>query len=156
MQSNILLISIRPKYAKKIFYENTKNVELRRVRTRLQSGDLVLVYVSYPEKALLGSFEVERVIVEKLPKRINKLWEQVEESAGIKRKEFDKYYEGASVGVGIFFNKVTIFPQRLELERLRKQLPNLRPPQSYRYMTDGELEKVNSLVQYKAGTISED
>lgn len=155
MQSNILLISIRPKYAKKIFYENTKNVELRRVRTRLQSGDLVLVYVSYPEKALLGSFEVERVIVENLPKSLNKLWNQVEENAGIKRKEFDRYYEGASVGVGIFFNKVKIFPQRLELERLRKQLPNLRPPQSYRYMTDGELEKVNSLVQHKAATIPE-
>lgn len=155
MQSNILLISIRPKYAKKIFYENTKNVELRRVRTRLQSGDLVLVYVSYPEKALLGSFEVERVIVENLPKSLNKLWNQVEENAGIKRKEFDRYYEGASVGVGIFFNKVKIFPQRLELERLRKQLPNLRPPQSYRYMTDGELEKVNSLVQHKAATITE-
>lgn len=155
MQSNILLISIRPKYAKKIFYENTKKVELRRVRTRLQSGDLVLVYVSYPEKALLGSFEVERVIVENLPKSLNKLWNQVEENAGIKRKEFDRYYEGASVGVGIFFNKVKIFPQRLELERLRKQLPNLRPPQSYRYMTDGELEKVNSLVQHKAATIPE-
>jgi predicted transcriptional regulator len=155
MQSNILLISIRPKYATKIFYENTKNVELRRVRTRLQSGDLVLVYVSYPEKALLGSFEVERVIVENLPKSLNKLWNQVENKAGIKRKEFDRYYEGASVGVGIFFNQVKIFPQRLELERLRKQLPNLRPPQSYRYMTDGELEKVNSLVQCKAATIPE-
>ncbi|HEY9299729.1 MAG TPA: hypothetical protein VIQ31_25875, partial [Phormidium sp.] len=111
--------------------------------------------VSYPEKALLGSFEVERVIVENLPKSLNKLWNQVEENAGIKRKEFDRYYEGASVGVGIFFNKVKIFPQRLELERLRKQLPNLRPPQSYRYMTDGELEKVNSLVQHKAATITE-
>ncbi len=41
MPSNILLLSIRPKYAKKIF-EGNKKVELRRVRTRLDKGDLVV------------------------------------------------------------------------------------------------------------------
>ena len=91
MPSNILLLSIRPEYANKIF-EGKKKVELRRVRTRLKTGDLVIVYVSSPEKALVGSLEVERVItVENLPKEINNLWKQVKEQSGIKRKQFDKY-----------------------------------------------------------------
>jgi predicted transcriptional regulator len=147
MPSNILLLSIRPEYANKIF-EGTKNVELRRVRTRLNSGDLVIVYVSSPEKALVGSFEVERVItVENLPKELNSLWKQVKEHAGLKRKQFNSYYKGASVGVGIFFRNIQIFPQRIELEYLREQLPNIRPPQSYRYLTSIEVSCVESILQ---------
>ena len=155
MPSNILLLSIRPEYANKIF-EGKKKVELRRVRTRLKSGDLVIVYVSSPEKALVGSFEVERVItVEDLPKELNNLWKQVEKQAGIKRKQFDKYYEGASVGIGIFLKNLQIFPQRLELESLRKQLPNIRPPQSYRYLTPIEVNCVESIVQCKISSTTE-
>jgi predicted transcriptional regulator len=46
--SNILLLSIRPEYANKIF-DRTKTVELRRVRPRLlNEGDRVVVYVSSP------------------------------------------------------------------------------------------------------------
>lgn len=155
MPSNILLLSIRPEYANKIF-EGKKNVELRRVRTRLDSGDLVIVYVSSPEKALVGSFEVERVItVENLPKELNNLWKQVKEKAGIKRQQFDRYYEGASVGVGIFLRNIKVFPQRLELESLRKQLPNIKPPQSYRYLTAIEVNHVESIVQCKIASTTD-
>src|SRR5438552_3893096 len=38
-----LLLSIRPKHAEKIF-DGIKTVELRRIRPRLQRGDLVLVF----------------------------------------------------------------------------------------------------------------
>jgi len=155
MPSNILLLSIRPEYANKIF-DGTKQVELRRVRTRLNSGDLVVVYVSSPEKALVGSFEVERVItVENLPKELNNLWKQVKEHAGIKRKQFNNYYQGASLGVGIFLKNIQIFPQRIELESLRKQLPNIRPPQSYRYLTPIEVNRVESIVQCKISDTTE-
>src|SRR5690349_13513634 len=102
MPRHILLLSIRPKYAEKIFDE-TKKVELRRVRPRLlKEGDLVLVYVSSPQKAVLGSFNVERII----EKPITELWEQVEKKAGISPEEFYSYYQGASVGIGIFFKDI--------------------------------------------------
>ncbi|HEY9294972.1 MAG TPA: hypothetical protein VIQ31_01115, partial [Phormidium sp.] len=65
MPNTILLLSIKPEYAKKIFKDQTKKVELRRVRTRLTEGDIVLVYVSSPEKVFVGSFEVEGVIESK-------------------------------------------------------------------------------------------
>jgi predicted transcriptional regulator len=155
MPSNILLLSIRPEHANKIF-AGKKKVELRRVRTRLESGDLVLVYVSSPEKALVGSFEVEQIItVENLPKELNNLWKQVKDQAGIKRKQFDSYYEGASIGVGIFLKNLQIFPERLELASLRKQLPNIRPPQSYRYLTPVEVKHVEKIVQCKIADSAE-
>jgi len=149
MPSNILLLSIKPEYASKIF-DGTKKVELRRVRTRLKSGDLVIVYVSSPEKALVASFEVERIIiVENLSARLDNLWIQVKDYAAIQRENFESYYEGASVGVGIFLKNLKIFPQPLELESLRKQLPSIRPPQSYRYLTPREVNHVESIVQCK-------
>ena len=146
MPRNILLLSIRPEYASKIF-DGTKKVELRRVRTRLKSGDLVVVYVTSPEKALVGSFEVEDVIVKDLPKELNNLWEQVEEQAGLERKQFNSYYAGARVGIGIFLKNIQKFPKPLELASLRKQLPNIRPPQSYRYLTSLEVKGVEKIVQ---------
>ena len=42
MPNNILLLSIKPEYADKIL-AGKKTVELRRVRTRLEAGDLALL-----------------------------------------------------------------------------------------------------------------
>lgn len=148
MPKTILLLSIKPEYASKIF-DGTKKVELRRVRNRLKSGDLVVVYVTSPEKALVGSFEVEDVIVKDLPEELNNLWKQVEEQAGIERKQFDTYYKGASLGVGIFLKNIQKFPKPLKLESLRKHLPNIRPPQSYRYLTHFEVSHVEKIVRCK-------
>ena len=54
MSPNVLLLSIHHKYTNMIF-DGNKRVELRRVRPRhLNEGDLILVYATSPEKALLG------------------------------------------------------------------------------------------------------
>lgn len=139
--SSILLLSIRPEHANKIF-DYTKKVELRRVRPRLlNEGDLVVVYVSSPKQAVVGSFNVESIV----EKPIRELWNEVEQIAGISKKEFSDYYKGVSVGVGIFLKDIRKFSQPVELQRLRNKLPNLTPPQSFRYLTARQLEIVNSL-----------
>ena len=47
MANNAILMSIRPQYANMIF-DGTKTAELRRVKPKtLESGDLILVYVSF-------------------------------------------------------------------------------------------------------------
>lgn len=139
--SSILLLSIRPEYANKIFDSN-KTVELRRVRPRLlNEGDLVLIYVSSPIKAVVGSFKVD-YIIEKPPRE---LWEEVKDKAGISKGKFYEYYQGTSKGIGIFFKDIHRFREQVELQSLRKKLPELKPPQSYRYMTAKQLKIVKSL-----------
>ncbi|MEG4213328.1 ASCH domain-containing protein [Microcoleus sp. S13_B4] len=139
--SNILLLSIRPEYANKIF-DRTKTVELRRVRPRLlNKGDLVVIYVSSPEKAVLGSFKVDNIV----EKPIADLWEEVEKIAGISHENFYDYYKGVKIGVGIFLKDIHRFSQPVELHRLRNKLPNLKPPQSFRYLTTNQFNIVNSL-----------
>ncbi|HEY9296140.1 MAG TPA: ASCH domain-containing protein [Phormidium sp.] len=139
--SNILLLSIRPEYANKIF-DRTKTVELRRVRPRLlNEGDRVVVYVSSPEKAVVGSFKVDNIV----EKPITELWEEVEKIAGISHEDFYDYYQGVKLGVGIFLKDIHRFSQPVELHRLRNNLPNLKPPQSFRYLTANQFNIVTSL-----------
>lgn len=146
MPSNILLLSIKPKYAEKIF-SGQKKVELRRVRTRLNSGDLVLVYVSSPQKALIGFFEVEKVVVkENLPQELNNLWELVKKYASIEREAFMSYYQGSYLGVCIFVKKTRRFSAPIELQILREKFGYFFPPQSYRYLTGAEIKVLEKLV----------
>ena len=55
MCKNFLLISIKPEYAQKIL-DGEKTVELRKTRTRLKPGDIVLVYVSSPQQVIAVFF----------------------------------------------------------------------------------------------------
>ena len=78
---NTVLLSIKPEYADKIFYQKTKKVELRRVFPSLDKDDLVIVYVSSPKKAVVGYFKVKKII----KKNISYLWDEVEEKADEKK-----------------------------------------------------------------------
>ncbi|MBW4505340.1 MAG: ASCH domain-containing protein [Scytonematopsis contorta HA4267-MV1] len=149
MLVNILLLSIKPEYADKIFSGN-KTVELRRVRTRLNTGDLVLVYVSSPKKALVGKFEVESISQIKLEESendLNQFWHQVKDKAGVTSKEFESYYEGASMVVGIFLKNVERFSMPINLELLREKFPKFYPPQSYRYLKESEMQILESIME---------
>jgi predicted transcriptional regulator len=157
MPGNILLLSIKPEYANKIF-SGKKTIELRRMRTRLNRGDLVLVYVSSPIKALVGSFEVEgisQIEIENLPKDLNKVWKQVKDQAKISYKEFKKYYKGASVVVGIYLTNVKNYAVPIELEQLRQKIPKFHPPQSYRYLKEGELTMFKSFLTEEKSLVDE-
>jgi predicted transcriptional regulator len=135
MGDKVLLLSIRPEHAEKIF-RGQKKVELRRIRPKVKRYDKVVVYVSSPVKALMGLFEVERV-VEELPQY---LWWQVRHDAGVSKQQFDHYYTGARIGFGIFLTKAEMLPKPIPLTLLRKEWIGFHPPQSYRYLTLNELK----------------
>src|SRR5436309_12998286 len=101
MPDKTLLLSIRPEFAKKIF-DGTKTAELRRTRPRVKGGEWVYIYVASPVKALKGAFRVTKVI-EDLP---HKLWRKVKHAAGVTRKQFDEYYEGADKAYAILLEMV--------------------------------------------------
>ncbi|MFZ2444802.1 MAG: hypothetical protein WAW37_00450 [Syntrophobacteraceae bacterium] len=126
---NAVLLSIRPKYAQKIF-NGTKTVELRRTCPRVQKGNLVLVYVSSPVKALAGFFKISQIIKE-TPER---LWHLVGPDAGISKPEFDNYYSGAAIGFGICIDRVRRLNNPVSLEWLKVKWPGFLPPQSFCYI----------------------
>jgi predicted transcriptional regulator len=101
----------------------------------------VVVYVSSPQQAVVGSFRVDNIV----EKPVTELWEEVEKLAGISHEDFYDYYQGVKLGVGIFLKDIHRFSQPVELHRLRNKLPNLKPPQSFRYLTDNQFNIVTSL-----------
>jgi len=135
MTNKVLLLSIRPRYAEKIF-QGMKQVELRRVRPNIQHGDHILVYVTAPIKALEGVLQVDYVIED----HPHELWSHVENTAGVTRDEFDAYYDGADVGFGIFFKEAKRINNPISLDKLRKLFGSFHPPQSYRYLHPAEVE----------------
>jgi predicted transcriptional regulator len=150
MPRHALLMSIRPNYASQIF-DGTKTVELRRVRPRLTTGDLVLVYASSPVKALLGAFEVSRVIA--APS--SKLWNRVGRKAGTTREQFNNYFSGASLGYGIILERTWLLDKPVGLEKLRQRQSNFRPPQSYHYLTASQANRIG-LVRLLANGCSKE
>jgi predicted transcriptional regulator len=130
MTKRVLLLSIQPPHAEKIF-EGTKLVELRRTRPRIAEGDLILVYVSSPVKAIVGIIEIDKII-DATPAR---LWPEVSGLAGINRKQFDEYYRGAERAFGLFLKNVRWFPHPIDLQCLRRLWHDFRPPQSFRYLS---------------------
>lgn len=137
MKNKTLLLSIRPKYATKIF-DGQKKVELRKVKPNLLPGDIVLVYVSSPIKQLQGTFIVDR-IREATPEE---LWDEVKNIAGVSKQEFDDYYCESEKSYGIFLRTPQTLVNPIGLPDLRKLWKNFHPPQSYRYLSNLELNMI--------------
>ena len=129
MANRMIILSIRPMYAAKIF-DGLKKVELRRTRPQhLGKGALGLIYVSSPVRSLAGAFRVADVI--EVP--LMELWKMVRDKAGVTYREFKEYYAEVSVGTCIFFSKVWRFREPLSLHDLRREALDFIPPQAFRY-----------------------
>ena len=129
MIERALLIAIRPRFADMIF-KGEKTVELRRVRPKIENGDLALVYVSSPIMALRGGFEVEKVISE-TPET---LWTLIGNKAGISRSEFLAYFTGKKIAHALVIKRAWELPAPVRLGRIRSWTISSRPPQSYHYI----------------------
>jgi len=90
----------------------------------------VLVYVTSPVRAVVGSFVVESVVVKSPPA----LWSVVHGRCGLSLREYQAYFTGASRGVGIFLTGPTKRATPLPLDHIRASCPGFRPPQGYRYL----------------------
>ena len=133
MNNHALLISIRPRFAEKIF-AGSKTVELRRVCPKISSGDLVLVYVSSPAKELRGAFEVGQVI----STSTSALWSQVGKKSGINREEFVAYFCGKAKAHALIIKRAWKLPVPICLATLRRRKGGFRPPQNFHYLKRNE------------------
>lgn len=135
--NHALLLSIRPRFADSIF-AGTKTVELRRVKPRLQAGDLIVVYESGATKGIVGAFEVADLTVA----APNSIWRKFNGGTGLSKREFESYFNGVSVGYAIRIGKLWKLPEPVRLKTLRKRHAGFRPPQSYHYWNLDELLQV--------------
>ena len=148
--NHALLLSIRPRFVDLIF-AGTKTVELRRVKPRVQAGDLVVVYASGATKGMVGAFEVAGV-TSAAP---GSIWREYNGGSGLTKKEFDGYFAGASVGYAIRIGRFWKLAETVPLKTLRKRRAGFRPPQSYHYWNLDELRLLSGAAfSSRSGTQS--
>src|SRR3954454_13704408 len=95
-EERVLLVSIRPRFAD-LLLEGSKTVELRRVRPNVTPGTAVILYASSPVCEIVGTASVA-AIHEADPTSI---WEHHGRRTGLDRSEFDSYFAGTDVAIGI-------------------------------------------------------
>ena len=125
MQTKVLL-SIKPEFADKIF-SGLKRFEFRRVIFRSTSVTKIIVYASSPVQEIIGEFNVRCIL--SLEKQ--ELWERTCKHSGIKKEQFDQYFEDRETGHAIEICSPKRYPQPLKLETFCE---SNRPPQSFCYL----------------------
>ncbi|MBN8853988.1 MAG: hypothetical protein BGO55_06335 [Sphingobacteriales bacterium 50-39] len=123
-----VLLSIKPKYAKLIF-DGTKKFEFRKAIFKNTGIKTVIVYASSPLQKVIGEFEIETIINDKLPD----LWEQTKLHAGIDENYFYEYFAEKKAGYAIKIKKV----RKYETPLCLKENFNVSPPQSFLYLNGG-------------------
>lgn len=129
-----ILMSIHPQYAQAII-SGDKTAELRRIKPKLKNGDLVVIYETAPTKAITGVFSVKDVIW--VP--IELLWSKVKNKAKVSKQAFDNYFVGNEYGCAIIIDNVWSFKTNISLQEISISGKQIRPPQSYIYLQDGNL-----------------
>ncbi|MDF1782307.1 MAG: ASCH domain-containing protein [Alcanivoracaceae bacterium] len=137
-ESRAVLISVHPKYVKKIL-DGSKRVEFRRVWAAREVTHLV-VYSTSPEMEVKAVVEIKAVV------RGGKsaLWEMSKlYGGGLTRSELRKYFSGVSTGNAILLGKVNEFESPCSLSAA---IPGMRAPQSYAYLTGEQFESIKENI----------
>ena len=129
MMNRILLISIKPEYANRIF-KGVKTIELRKTSPKVNKDDLIVFYVTSPEKMVKGIGKVKE-IVEDTP---SNLWLNYRNLAGINEDSYFDYFENSNKAVGILLKDIVEFDESISLSKIKSEYPSFAPPQSYQYL----------------------
>ncbi len=135
IKRKMYLMSIRPKYAYKIF-AGVKKYELRRwIGLRVEPGSLIVVYASGRVRSLIGEFTAGKIVYGPP----SKVWNYVTSipNAGIGVDD-RSYITGSKTALAIEVRNPRLYRYPIKLEELRTILPGFNPPLSFRELSRTE------------------
>jgi predicted transcriptional regulator len=121
------LISIHPQYVRAIL-AGRKTVECRKSAIGLAPGDLLYLYATAPEKAILGTARVTELY--KGPPAV--LWAKHQARTCVRKEDFDAYYQQSESAVLIGLCDVRVAAVPVPLSALRALQAKFSPPQTAR------------------------
>lgn len=139
--SEVVLLPIQPRYARQIM-SGDKKVEFRKTVFKTPPR-FVIVYASSPVKKVVGYFRVSGVRVD----GIEALWERYAHVGGIEREYFAAYYAAREKGLALEVGDVVALEKPLPLDALGL---DTRPPQSFSYVAQDIVDRLDELVPAKA------
>jgi len=135
--NKIAIMPIQPRYAEAIL-NGEKTVEFRR-RTFGDHVRFVLIYASSPVQKVVGFFEIDE-ICRTSP---SEAWKLFQNLGSIDEQSFLDYYNGTNEANAIKIKKVKQFQNPLELNQINQKF---LPPQSYRYVSADDFERVRAFA----------
>ncbi len=121
-----LLISIKPEYVQKII-TGEKRVEYRRRIFKNLTIERIYIYVTAPEKKIVGYFIFDGVITD-TPAQ---LWKTTNSYGGIRETEYFDYFKGRETAYGIEVKTFVKFDKPVNPYLMDAKF---YPPQSYKYL----------------------
>lgn len=120
-----VLLSIKPKYAFKIF-DGSKKYEFRKNIFRRKDINKIVVYASSPVQRIIGEFEIADILHEET----ELLWQMTQHYSGITKDFYDQYFENRKHAFAIQVGKVKKYSQ----PKLLSDLDIDFAPQSFAYL----------------------
>lgn len=129
-----VLLSVKPKFAD-LISSGIKRVEFRRTWAA-EDVSLIAVYASSPVQRIIALVEVED-IVRGSP---SSLWSHCTSRGGaLTRRELFDYFNGKRQGCAVLLGDVRVLLRPIDPKTLFR---SFAPPQSFRYLSEGELKKI--------------
>ncbi|WP_022887475.1 hypothetical protein [Glaciibacter superstes] len=147
--SRVLLLSVRPRFARGLF-AGTKTAEIRRRFPDVPEGTTVIVYSTSPEKAILGTMRARRLV----RSNAEEIWRNYSHVIGIEKAELIDYLHGASECSVLELDTPNLWLRPVSLDDLRRQL-HIEPAQSFRYLTDKQLGRLENLATRPATDLAD-
>lgn len=123
-----VLLSIKPKFADKIF-SGQKRYEFRKTKFRSpDSVDTIYMYASSPVQRIVGAFTTDGIVSD----NPTNLWDKYGDCSGVaNRDQFMNYFEGTSEGYAIGVKDVHELDQPINP---KDHVKNFSPPVSFYYL----------------------
>ena len=137
--SRALLLSVRPRFARGLL-AGTKTAEVRRRFPSVPDGTTVAIYSSSPEKAIIGTMRVRRLV----RSNAEDIWRHYADTIDIGQAELADYLDGASECCVLEVDSAQLWTHAVGLLALRQAL-HIEPPQSFRYLSTRQLSRLKAL-----------
>lgn len=138
---NDAIISIHPRHANAIL-DGAKTIELRRRIPPLSVGTRLWIYATRPVGAVIGMATVERIVRDD-PAQI---WLQFGEQSGINRGDFDAYFDGSNIAIGLLLVDVKRSAEQVAIEQLRCLRVGFHPPQVMMSISNHEAATLHKMA----------
>ncbi len=126
----VLIISVKPKYAKKILSGN-KTIELRKCSPqRVSENNYVVLYVTNPIMEIWGIYKIKNILSDE----VDLFWNKYNKNLGVSKNEYYSYYINSKKAFGIELEEVKKLDEySIKLIDIKKMIPSFSPPQTYKY-----------------------
>ena len=120
-----VLLSIKPEFAYKIF-DGTKKFEFRRTVFKRKDVRKVVVYASFPVQMVIGEFEIDDILTDK----VETIWNKTKRYSGISKDYFNTYFENREYANAIQIGKI----RRYKSPKSLSDYNLIAAPQSFMYI----------------------